>query len=161
MYDQAKMEVARGERQVQRMEFKEKHLLPLDTSDLKISAPPTPTPISKQPISSSSATEKNIDFGPPRRRSSSFTERERTLLPPPPLHANWNLGSITEMTPPLTPPHDSLVQPKSGRPQNSGAVRNGHRRVSSANVYGLQGKAMDGIQKGLHAARIGFPQEVK
>src|SRR5271170_3081622 len=100
MYDRAKLEVARGERKVQRIEFKEKHLLPLDTSDLKLSAPPTPDPFATLPLlSTTSAT--NISFeDAPRRRSSSFTEQQR---PREPFNTSWNLGNIREMTPPITP----------------------------------------------------------
>lgn len=96
MYDRAKMDVARGERKVERIEYKEKHLLPLDTSDLRLSEIPTQDPFSAKISPMTSATEKHFRE-PPRRRSWSISER------PVILHPNWNLGGIMEMTPPVTP----------------------------------------------------------
>lgn len=111
MYDRTKMEVARGERKVQRIEFKEKHLLPLDTSDLKLSAPPTPQPSfsTLPPLSATSATEYDE---PPRRRSSSFTELQRPVINGP--QGPWALGMIKEMTPPVTPPLGPVRSEKGG-----------------------------------------------
>jgi hypothetical protein len=136
MYDQAKMEVARGERKVQRLEYQEKHLLPLDTSDLKFSAPPTPDSFlaSRPPLSATSATEKRSPDGPPRRRSSSFSEH----LPPLARdYSNWHMGGIQEMTPPITPRGTSPVPAapvKSGvRPENMG------RRRYSGSAHTLKG----------------------
>lgn len=154
MYDQAKMEVARGELKVERIEYKEKHLLPLNTSDLKISAPPMPDPFPMAPLSATSATEKNVFDEPPRRRSSSFTEKERPL--PPQLHANWNLRTIREMTPPVTPRRTSPVQP--GR-ENKERLPNGQRRKYSGSTHALQSKGVNGIQRGIQALRIELPPE--
>lgn len=140
MYDRAKAEVARGERKVDRMEYKEKHLLPLDTSDLKLSAPPTPDPYGRvvTPVSATSTTEKN---DPARRRSSSITG-----IPPPPLNPNWNLGSIQEMTPPITPRN---VSPQGvNRPENRGPAQNGHRRRYSGSTHNLG--AGRGVVNGVH-----------
>ena len=132
LYDQAKLDVARGERQVQRIEFKEKHILPLNTSDLKLSAPPTPNPFSSNipPLSATSATEYDE---PPRRRSSSFTEMQRPQLNVP--QGKWALGMIKEMTPPGTPPPGSM------RPENGEYIPNGSRRrySGSAHAIGVNG----------------------
>ena len=144
MYDRAKTDVARGERKVQRIEYREKHLLPLDTSDLKLSAPPTPDPFGHvTPLSATSATE-NGDFT--RRRSLSITDH---LLPAP--NPNWNLGSIQEMTPPITPrdisPHGDKV-----RQEKRGSVQNGHRRRYSGSVhnFGSGRGTTNGTHKGNH-----------
>jgi hypothetical protein len=142
MYDRAKAEVARGERKVQRIEFKEKHLLPLDTSDLKLSAPPTPDPLGRvTPVSATSTTEKNESA---RRRSSSITG-----LPPSTLNPNWNLGSIQEMTPPITPRN---ISPQGGknRSENRSPLLNGHRRRYSGSVHNLGSGR--GTTNGVHQA---------
>ena len=125
MYDRAKMEVARGERKVQRIDFKEKHLLPLNTSDIKLSTPPTHDPFSIiAPLSATSATEYEE---PPRRRSSSFTELQRPQLNGP--QGGWALGMIKEMTPPVTPPLGQV------RSENGGYILNGSRRRYSGSVH--------------------------
>jgi hypothetical protein len=131
MYDRAKMEVARGERKVQRIEFKEKHLLPLDTSDIKLSAPPTPTPFNFTipPLSATSATEYDE---PPRRRSSSFTDLQRPQLNGG-AQGNWGLGMIKEMTPPVTPPLGPVRSEKGGKYIPNGS----HRRRYSGSVHGI------------------------
>jgi hypothetical protein len=156
MYDRAKVEVARGERKVQKMEFgiNEKHLLPLDTSDLKLSSPPTPEPFGIQPLSASSATETMM-AELPRRRSSSFSE----LRPPAPqTYGGWGLGSIQEMTPPVTPKTIS-PPPVTGKVYRADNIVNGHR--SRHSIAQANGEAMGvvrdaatnakgaGIEKGL------------
>jgi solute carrier family 35, member E1 len=152
MYDQAKLEVARGERKVERIEYKEKHLLPLDISDLKLSAPPTPDPFFMAPLSATSATEKKGFGEPPRRRSSSFTEKDRPLLTP--LHPNWNLGSIREMTPPISPRGTSPAQLNGTHSENKMSIPNGHKRRYSGSSHVLQGnRGMNGIQNGIQSPR--------
>ena len=154
MYDRAKMEVSRGERKVQRMEFKEKHLLPLDTSDLKLSALQTTDPFSMNPLSATSATEHHFRE-PPRRRSSSVTERPLVL------HSNWNLGGIMEMTPPLTPRRTSpVLQPPPPRSENRGVVvpkgRQQKRRYSgSSHVLGQ----VNEFQKGVRSPKTEYPHK--
>jgi len=141
MYDRAKLEVARGERKVQKVEFgiKDRHLLPLDTSDLKLSSPPTPEPFGMKPLSATSATDTAVD-DLPRRRSSSFSEIRSTQSNP---YAGWGLGSIQEMmTPPVTP---RVVSPPSimGKAHRQEVNANGHRRrystvqVNSGDPAGL------------------------
>jgi len=130
MYDRAKLEVARGERKVQKLEFNisEKHLLPLDTSDLKISAPPTPEPFSltAKPLSATSATETVIDELP-RRRSSSFSE-VRGSPGVAGAHGGWGLGSIQEITPPITPRVMSPPPMSAKVHRVESKFANGHRR---------------------------------
>jgi len=151
MYDQAKMEVARGERKVQRLQYQEKHLLPLDTSDLKISAPPTPDALlaeNRQPLSATSATPGNRFPEAPRRRSSTFSSEYPP--PPPPLdYSNWRIsGGIHEMTPPITPrgtsPASVVAPLKNGvKPENVG------RRRLSGSFHALGTKAMHGVPRGV------------
>lgn len=141
MYDRAKAEVARGERRVERIEFKESHLLPLDASDLDLSAPPTPDPFGRvTPVSATSTTEKNDSA---RRRSFSITGL------PPPVNPNWNLGSVQEMTPPITP---RSISPQKGnnRSENRAPVQSGHRRRYSGSVHNLGNGR--GTTNGVHAA---------
>jgi hypothetical protein len=150
MYDRAKIEVARGERKVDRIEYKESHLLPLDTSDLKISAPPTPDPFGDRPsISATSATETTMRDEIPRRRSSSLTEQQR---PPLPFNPNWALGSIQEMTPPVTPRVISPQPAKPPRQENRVGVQSGHRRRYSGSVHAIPPArgGMNGVRKGTH-----------
>ena len=131
MYRRAKIEVARGERRVQRLEFKEKHLLPLDVSDLKLSVPPSPVPVSIQPLSTTSATEKRFEE-PPRRQSSSFTEQ--------PVMLHSNLGSIKETLPGTPSGMSPLFPPPPKRSENKGfVVSHGrqHRRRYSGSVHVL------------------------
>jgi len=153
MYDRAKMEVARGERKVQRIEFKEKHLLPLDTSDLKLSAPPTPNPFFTMmpPLSATSATEYDE---PPRRRSSSFTELQRPTVNGP--QGNWALGMIKEMTPPVTPPLSSVHSEKGG-----GYIANGSRRRYSGSVHaiGANGMFVGGGKIGVVGEKLQYRSE--
>jgi len=136
MYDRAKLEVARGERKVQKLEFgiKDKHLLPLDTSDLKLSGPPTPDPFNTQPLSAASATETMDDF--PRRRSSSFSEMRQSAAS---TYGGWGLGSIQEMTPPITPRAMS-PPPVNGKIYRHDSAVNGHR--SRYSVPQISGEAM-------------------
>jgi hypothetical protein len=126
MYDRAKLDVARGERKVQRKEYKENHLLPLNTSDLKYSAPPTPDPfLNDHPLSATSATAPQFP-GEPRRRSSSFDQARPLPQNGVPQNGNWNLGIIKEMTPPVTP---RVISPLSPGKQLLGQERGaGHRR---------------------------------
>jgi hypothetical protein len=88
MYDHAKVDIARGERKVDRIEYKEKNLLPLAPSDLtsEVSSAATLVP----------ADTKLEDF--PRRRSSSLSDSKTTLGT-----RSWGLDIIKEMTPPVTP----------------------------------------------------------
>ena len=152
MYDRAKVEVARGERKVERIEYKERHLLPLDISDLTLSAPPTPEPFSMKPLTATTATEKHFE-DPPRRLSSSLTER------PVLLHANWNLGGVNEMTPPVTPRRLSPVpRPPPTRSENKGVIvpkgQQQKRRYSgSSHVLGQ----VNEIQKGVRPPRTEYP----
>lgn len=135
MYDRAKIEVARGERKVDRIEYKESHLLPLDTSDLKISAPPTPDPFEhRTPLSATSATEMTMRDEAPRRRSSSLTDQQRPPLPP--FNQNWGLGSIQEITPPVTPRVGSPQPSRPPRQEKMGA-QSGHRRRYSGSVHAI------------------------
>jgi hypothetical protein len=151
MYDRAKVEVARGERKVDRIEYKESHLLPLDTSDLKISAPPTPDPFDHEPpLSATSATETTMRDDAPRRRSSSLTDQQRP--PVMPFNPNWGLGSIQEMTPPVTP---RIVSPQPSRPprqENKIGVQSGHRRRYSGSVHTIPPArgGMNGVRKGVN-----------
>jgi hypothetical protein len=141
MYDRAKSEVARGERKVQKLEFKEKHLLPLDTSDLKLSSPSTPDLFPNlKPLSATSATENPFDE-PPRRRSSSFTEQRPTQQ----FNGNWNLESIKEMTPPVTP-----QSPNFSRFENRASIPNGHRPRFSGSTNSIGGNkvVVNGLPKG-------------
>jgi len=150
MYDQAKMEVARGERKIQRLQYREKHLLPLDTSDLKMSAPTTPDPILAENPTAFSATSANpVNQFPkaPRRRSSSFAADYPQ--PPPRDYSNWRIGGrIAEMTPPVTPRGTSpavVVAPlkNSVKPENMG------RRRFSGSFHALETKGLNGVPKGM------------
>ena len=115
MYDRAKMEVARGERRVDRLEFKEKHLLPLDTSDLSL--------LPHKNTGSTSATEKSEEF--PRRRSSSLSDTRVSNVS----YHSRGLGSILEANPTVTPNVMSPppVAAKVLRNEKV-SVQNGHRR---------------------------------
>jgi hypothetical protein len=144
MYDQAKLDVSRIERKVQRLEYQEKHILPLDMSDLKMSAPPTPDPFvlaNRAPLSATSATQSRFDGS--RRRSSSFSEHPPPP-PPPREYSNWHMGGIQEMTPPVTPrgtsPAPAPVKTAVG-PENMG------RRRYSGSGHMLGGKGMNGVIK--------------
>jgi hypothetical protein len=151
MYDRAKMEVARGERKVQRIEYKEKHLLPLDTSDLTSRSQSTTPDLyhveSHNPhISATSATEITFSDAP-RRRSLSFNDPL-----PLPLPQNggwgqhgWGLGNISEMTPPVTP-RTMTPQPYDG---NAGflAATGGRRRYSGSSFGVVEGKLVNGSHK--------------
>jgi hypothetical protein len=128
MYDCAKAELSRGERKVQRIEYKETNLLPLDTSDLKLSSPPTPD-LFIQPLSATSATAP--PFEEPRRRSGSFSEQMPMQYNP-----NWHLGSIREMTPPITPRVMSPLSVEAGLQENKGQIQ-GHRRRYSGSTFGV------------------------
>lgn len=154
LYDRAKMEVARGERKVQRIEFKEKHLLPLDTSDLKRSTLSTPAdPFSMSPLSATSATEKYFRE-PPRRRSTSVTER------PIMLHVNWNMGDIMQLTPPITPRRTSPVLQPPPRSENKGVVmpksRQQKRRYSGS-FHVLE--QVNEFQNAVKSPRTQYPPE--
>lgn len=152
MYDRAKDDVARGERKVQRIEFKEKNLLPLRTSDLKFPAPSTLGPsVVKSPLSATSATEKVFEE-PPRRRSSSFSDQPRPSLSS--TQSGWNLGSIREMTtPPSSPrniPYSLNINTKFTRPDNRPRVLRGHQRRYSGSTH-LLGPSIivaNGLQEG-------------
>jgi len=131
MYDHAKLEVARGERKVQRIEAKEKHLLPLNTSDLKSSSG-VRTSSDIQPLSASSATEK-FD-GPPRRRSLSNADRA-----PQNSYINHKLEGVKESP---QGPQDALpLNLKSG---NKMRMPNGHWRRSSFGIHADERK-MNGV----------------
>ena len=139
MYDRSKADVARGERKVQKIEFKEKHLLPLDTSDLKISAPPSPNQFQyTKPLSATSTTDKLFD-APPRRRSSSFNEQQQA---PQQTAPNWRLGNIKETSPPPTPRNQSPPQFENGN-----GVQNGNRRRDGHNVGVPTRLLLNGIKR--------------
>jgi hypothetical protein len=168
MYDRAKEDVARGERKVERIEFKEKNLLPLITSDLKISAPPTPDPFfDKMPVSAvsaTSATETAFDE-PPRRRSLSISDQTRPQLPTS--HSVWNLGSIMEMTtPPTSPqnmPFSQSVSTKFTRGQHQTNVPKGHRRrySGSTHVLGPSPIDADGPHGGISPQGINYRSSIE
>jgi hypothetical protein len=139
MYDCAKAELSRGERKVQRIEYKETHLLPLDTSDLKLSSPPTPD-LFIQPLSATSATAP--PFEEPRRRSGSFSEQMPVQYSP-----NWHLRSIREMTPPITPRVMSPRPVEAESHENNGQIQ-GHRRKYSGSTFGV-GVIGNGTRKGM------------
>jgi hypothetical protein len=125
MYDCAKAEVARGERKVDRIEYKEKHLLPLDMSDIKISAPPTPDPFVKESLSATSATAQSLDYT--RRRSSSLTFEQQH----PPFIANRNLHSVKEDY--SVPPTTTLSLERQENNQSPG----NHRRRYSGSTFAI------------------------
>lgn len=148
------MDVARGERKVERIEFKEKHLLPLDTSDLRLSELPTQDPFSTKTSPATSATEKHFRE-PPRRRSLSISER------PVMLHPNWNLEGIMEMTPPVTPKGTSpVLQPPPPQSENIGVIVPKQKRRYSGSSHVLE--QVNGIQKVVRSSRTpeGFKRKV-
>jgi len=132
MYDRAKMDVARGERKVDKIEsqtYQEKHLLPLTTTDIKLSAPPTPDLASyMQSFSATSGAEADSQVG--RRLSSEQTHGS-------PAFPNFSLGSIKD-----SPFGVQLGQPKFGK-ENGVPLVNGHtRRKYSGSFHGM----VNGVQ---------------